>query len=147
MLGYDAVLVTSLLTWVQVTVACGVLLFIEALLVLVVALIKHLRWPILLRALVPFVASLGAGIAALQIHNTYLYVLQLEGYFGGSGPRLYYNLLERQIANEIHGAQVLGWLVVVITCILLVVGLLGLWRIFLRHERDGRGSATLAVGS
>ena len=139
--------VSSLLIWVQVMVACGVLLIIEALLVLVVALIKHWRWSILLRALVPFVASLGAGIAALQIHTTYLYVLQLEGYFGGHAPPEYYSRLETRIANEIHGAQVLGWLVVVITCILLVVGLLGLWRIFLGRERDGRRPVSLAVGS
>ncbi len=139
--------VSSLLIWVQVMVACAIILLALALLVLAVALVRHLSWPVRIGALVPLAASVLAGGVARYIHDTYLYVVQLEGEFGGSGPKQFYLELERNMASAIHGAQVLGWLVVIITGVLLVVGLLGLWQLFPRHGRDGKRPASLAVGS
>jgi hypothetical protein len=81
------------------------------------------------------VRSSYAWIAAAHPQGTFGYVVQLEGDFGGTGPRAAYTRLELMISTALQGAVVLGWVVVGVTNVLLLACVLILWRGFLVRER------------
>jgi hypothetical protein len=130
-----------LLLWVKVLEVCALILLILALVTLLVAW----RWRLSQRerasALVPLAAGIGTSIAVYALHTTYAYWnLELFAIYniwncGGHGvcpgpPKVVLGGgIPPQILSATQAAMVLGWSAIVVTSILLVLGLLGAWRL------------------
>ncbi len=134
-LPYRGEQILALLTWIQFARDCGIALLVIGLLAVLIAGLGHLSWPFRLGGVVPLAASGFAWIAAAHLQDSFGYLVQLEGDFGGSGPREAYFHLEIEIANALQGAMVLAWLVVVVAIALLIACALVLWRGFLVRDR------------
>jgi len=133
---YQGEQVLSLLTWVQILRACSIVLLATGLLVLLISWRWHLPWLVRLSGVLPLAASGFAWVAALHLQDIFGYLVQLEqDYdFGGKPPPSYYLHLEHLMANTLHDALVLAWLVVAVTGVLVLTSALGLWRGFLVRD-------------
>ena len=134
-LPYQGKQVLSLLTWVQVAKDCSAALLVLGLLAVLTSALGHVPWRFRLGGVLPLAGSGFAWIAAAHLQGTFGYVVQLEGDFGGTGPRAAYTRLELMISTALQGAVVLERIVVGVTIVLLLACVLVLWRGFLVRER------------
>ena len=112
---------------------------------LAVGWVRSASWVMRLGVLVPLAASIVAGVAAFHLHTTYLVLLRADEY-DGPAPLGWYQLVDREVAAAAQNATILGWLVILITGIVVAAGVLTLWRRQLWHGRDGRRATWHPVG-
>jgi hypothetical protein len=138
-------LLASQETWIRVIETCAGVLFILALLNLIVGWVWRLSWRLRLTALVPFAASIGAGIAALSLQDTYTYWVTFLCDLPRSYPPVFQIEFMHEIANANHTAAVLGWVAVIVMALLLALSLLGIWRLLVSRRVRQQPSASLAI--
>ena len=129
--------VEPLLTWINVFVICTLLLGVETVAVVVMGWLWQLSWRSRASALVPLAASICTGIIALHIHDLFNYWFPrdfgVQDNYYGPPPQSWVHLVLSGVARAVQEATVLGWLVVIVTGILLALGLVGLWQLGVLH--------------
>jgi hypothetical protein len=138
----------SLLLWIKVLEICAVVLLVLAGLTLLIGWVRHLSLWVRLRALLPLAASIGAAIAVHALHTSYVYwdntLTALVNHPRGA-PLTYYRALYF-IGTATHTAVVLGWIFLIVTGVLLVLGLVGVWRLTV-YDRHGDLPVPLVIES
>jgi hypothetical protein len=121
----------SLLLWIKVLEICAAVLLVLAGLTLLIGWVRHLSLWVRLSALLPLAASIGAAIAVHALHTSYVYwdnsLTDLVTYARGA-PLTFYRALYF-IGTATHTAMVVGWISIIVTAVLLVLGLIGVWHL------------------
>ena len=111
---------------VKILEICASALLLLTLLTFIVGWAWHLSRRVRVLALVPLAAGITAGITAHVLHDTYVsWVSFLEHLAPTYPPNL---TLNNEIASANQAATVLGWVFVIVTGILFVLGLFNVWR-------------------
>jgi hypothetical protein len=132
---------------VKIVEICAVILLILAMLTLIVGWVRHLSPQVRVSALVPLAAGLAATIAAHALHDSYVYWVNfLFNVSGERFPKAYQDQYLRDLATANHTAAVLGWVVVIVTGILLALSFLGMLRLLMPRRRK-QLSVPLAIES
>ena len=130
----------TLLMWIKVVEICAVVLLVLAVLTLLIGWVRHLSLWVRLSALLPLAASIGAALAVHALHTSYVYwdnsPTDLVMYARGA-PLTFYRALYF-IGTTTHTAMVLGWISIIVTEVLLVLGLVGVWRLRGKEVPDNR---------
>jgi len=130
--AYGTTLAPQLLG-VKITEICAGALVVLMLLTYLVGWARHLSGRVRLLALVPLAAGITAGITAHALHDTYMnWVSLLNRLFSPrspQSPKVAEARFLHEIATANHTATVLGWIGVTVTGILLLLSLMGLWRL------------------
>lgn len=120
-------------TGIQVLEICAGVLLLLALLTLLVGWVRHLTWRVRLTALFPLAASIGAGIVAHALQETYRSWVNFLCALPRSFPPGVQTQFLQGIATANHTAAVLGWVSAIVTGLLLVVSVVsvvsgvGMW--------------------
>jgi hypothetical protein len=134
----------SLLLWIKVVEICAVVLLVLAGLTLLIGWGRHLSLWVRLSALLPLAASMGAAIAVHSLHTSYVYVDNLITMLANSRAPLPFQVHVFYLVNtDTHTAMVLGWIFLIVTGALLVLGIVGFWR--LRPPRQRQQAPSLAI--
>jgi hypothetical protein len=122
--AYGTTLAPQLLG-VKILEICACALLLLTLLTVMVGWVRHLSRHVRLLTLVPLAASIAAGITAHVFHDTYVYWVSLFDHLPPTAPPNP-NFING-IANANQAATVLGWIFVIVTGVLFVLGLFDLW--------------------
>ena len=111
---------------VKILEICASALLLLTLLTFIVGWAWHLSRRVRVLALVPLAAGITAGSLSHVLHDTYVsWVSFLEHLAPTYPPNL---TLNNEIASANQAATVLGWVFVIVTGILFVLGLFNVWR-------------------
>jgi hypothetical protein len=132
------------LMWIKILEVCAAVLLVTALLMLLTGWLRHCSLRVQLIALLPLAASVGVGIAVLVLHGAYVYWVDFVGNLPVSFPLAYQNWWLGQIAKANNTATVLGWVSVAVTGVVLVLSLVGFWRLVMLG-RQNQLPASLAM--
>jgi hypothetical protein len=128
--------------WVNILSICAGILLVEALLILGVGWRWHLSWRVRYTAVISLAASAFAVLTAHHLYDTYaswrayLHVWLPESHVPESTAQVV-----SKIASANREATALGWVGIIVTSILLVLGLVGGWHLVVpRQRRESLGS-------
>jgi hypothetical protein len=112
---------------VKITEICASALLLLTLLTYLVGWARHLSGRAHLLVLVPLAAGIAAGITAHALHESYAFWVSL---FNRAPPTAPPNPnFINEIAKANQAATVLGWIFVSVTGVVVVLGLIRLWRL------------------
>jgi hypothetical protein len=131
--AYGTILVPQLLG-VKITEICAGALLLLTLLTSIVGWTRHLSGRVYLPALVALATGIAAEITAHALHDAYIYWVSLLNHAfsprSPQSPEVFLAPFLHEIANANHTATVLGWIFSIVTGVVVVLGLVHLWRLF-----------------
>jgi|SRR5215469_1206033 len=126
------------LMWANILVICASILLADLLLILAVGWKSHLSWRVRFTTVISLAASVFAVLTAHHLYDTYA---TWQAFLDVWLPESHVPESVAQVASEIayanHDATVLGWVGIIVTGILLVLSLVGVWRLVALRQRTG----------